>query len=125
MNSEADLEAYLKQLDTNGLQQLQDRVRQQLVALIDDWFEKHEAGDEHSDGTSNLLVVELAGTSDDPHIDVGHGLVVFELTREGPFQADTTDEFIADEEAADYSKFTVEQLLKMLQRLEREAAENY
>ncbi len=67
----------------------------------------------------------MAGTPDDPHIDVGHGLVVFELTREGPFQADTTDEFIADEEAADYSKFTVEQLLKMLQRLEREAAENY
>ncbi len=36
MNSEADVEAYLKQLDTNGLQQLKDRVRQQLVTRIDD-----------------------------------------------------------------------------------------
>jgi hypothetical protein len=122
MNIVSEIESIINQLDTDGLQLLLQRIQQQLVTRIDQWFEKHEVGDEHSDGTSNLLVVEIDGTPEDPYIDVDNGLVVYELTREGPFQADVTEEFIADEEAADYSKFKVTHLLAMLQRLEKEAA---
>jgi hypothetical protein len=70
-----------------------------LVIRIDQLFKKHETGDEQSHGTSNLLVVEIDGTPEAPYINVKNGLVVYELTFEGPSQADITEEFIADEEA--------------------------
>lgn len=121
MNSVAEVDAYLQQFDAHGLLVLQDRLHQQLLARIDAWFEKYEAGDEHSDGTSNLLVVELAGSEDDPYIGVGNGLVVYELTREGPFQAELGGNN-PDEEAADYKYFGAKYLVQMLLRLEKESA---
>ncbi|RZJ92982.1 MAG: hypothetical protein EOO60_06565 [Hymenobacter sp.] len=121
MKSEAEVEDYLQQLDAQGLLALQERIQQQLVAKIAAWFEQYEVGDEHPDGTSNLLVVELAGTEDDPYIYVGEGLVVYKLTREGPFQAEMGGQN-PDEEAADYNQFEASYLAQMLLRLEKEAA---
>lgn len=125
MKSEDTIGSLLESLDGNGIQNLMSRIHEHLITRIDEWFEENEVGDEHSDGTSNLLVVEIKGTEQDPYIDVDQGLVVYELTREGPFQADVTDGFNPDDEAADYAKFKTHHLVQMLQRLEKEAAENF
>lgn len=88
MTEKGNMAKLLKHLDGDGYAELLVVIQEQLCAQIDSWFAKYEAGDEHGDGSSNVLAVEMAGTPEDPYIFVGQGMYVTELTRQGPYQAE-------------------------------------